>query len=188
LFIGAQLQGVSFSGTTLKATDLSGAYLWRSNQAGIPAGSPEGTPAGPPAVLSAIRMVEDDKTWQPRSQDSKLQDRPWDDKAYKDLRTSLQFLPSGPLRDAALKRIEVLDCSSPDKTIQSCDPTSAPPTEAAGWRKAVVTNLVGVQPYRAALAESLRALFCPGGEDEALVVAPSLNSASFRKLVPPRSI
>jgi len=160
LFNNAQLQGASFSEATLKATDLSGAYLWRSNQARIP------------AVLSAIRMVEDDKTWQPRWQDLEKQDRAWDDKdkAYKELRTSLQSLPSGPLRDAALERIVVLDCSFPDKTLQSCDPTSAPPTKAAEWRNAVVTNMVGVQPYRIALAESLRALFCPGDENEALVV------------------
>ena len=160
LFNDAQLQGASFSEATLKATDLSGAYLWRSNQARIP------------AVLSAIPMVDGDKNWQPRWQDFEMQDQAWDDKnkAYAELRTSLQSLPSGPLRDAALERIVVLDCSSPDKTLQSCDPTSAPPTEAAKWRNAVVTNMVGVKPYRAALAESLQALFCSGDENEALVV------------------
>jgi uncharacterized protein YjbI with pentapeptide repeats len=169
LFNNAQLQGASFSEATLKATDLSGAYLWRSNQARIP------------AVLSAIPMVDDDKNWQPRWQNLENQDQAWDDKdkAYEELRTSLQSLPSGPLRDAALERIVVLDCSSPDKTLQSCDPTSAPPTEAAKWRNAVVTNMVGVRPYRAALAESLSALFCPGDENEALVVR---TVAKFRRL------
>ena len=134
LVAAAQLQGVSFSGATLKATDLRGAYLWRSNQ------------ADNPATLSAIRVSEDDKTWQPRWQDSKQQDRVWDDKAYEDLRTSLQSLPSGPLRDAALKRIEILDCSSPDKTLQSCDPAAAPPPEATGWRNAVMTARLALMP------------------------------------------
>jgi hypothetical protein len=74
------------------------------------------------------------------------------------------------LRDAALTRVEVLDCSSPDKTLQSCDPISAPPTEATKWKNAVAASTVGVKPYRAALAESLQAFFCPGDKNEALVV------------------
>jgi uncharacterized protein YjbI with pentapeptide repeats len=181
LFIGAQLQGVSFSGATLKATNLSSAYLWRSNQADIPEGIsradvPANTRADIPAVLSAIRMgeddKEDDKRWQPWWQDSNQQVRLWDDKDYNNLRTRLQsLLPPGRLRDAALKRIEVLDCSSPDKTLQSCNPASDPPTEATTWRKAVAMNKArGVRAYRAALAESLTALFCPGDENEAWVV------------------
>jgi hypothetical protein len=195
LFTGAQLQGVLFSGATLKATDLSGAYLWRSHQTGIPAvipavipagiptdipadipavipaGIPTDIPADIPAVLSGIRMVEGGKPWQPRWQDLQQHDRAWDDNAYKQLLTSLQsLLPPGRMRDAALKRIEVLDCSSPAKTLQSCDPTSAPPTEAAAWGNAVATNIVDVRPYRTALAKSLRALFCPGDKNEALVV------------------
>jgi hypothetical protein len=117
-------------------------------------------------------MTENDKTWTPWWQDSMRLDQAWDDKneAYKKLGTSLQSLPSGPLRDAALQRFEVLDCSSPDKTLRSCDPASAPPTEAAAWRNAVMMQVVLVQPYHNALAESLRALFCPGDENEALVV------------------
>lgn len=151
LFNDAQLQGASFSGATLKATNLSGAYLWRSYQAGFP------------AVVSAIPfMVQDDKTWQPRWQDLEDHDQAWDDKAYTNLRTSLQSLPSGLLRPA-LERIGVLN------------PTSAPPAEAAKWKDAVVTNMVGVKPYRTALAESLSALFCPGDENEALVIHTVAN-------------
>ena len=161
LLDGAQLQGVSFSGATLKATDLSNAYLWRSNQ------------AGNPATLSAIRMWEVDRTWRPLWQDSKQQDQAWDDKdkAYEDLRTRLlQSVPSGRLRATALERIQVLDCSNRDKTLQSCNPAAAPPPEAAEWRNAVMTDIGSTKTYRDALAESLRALFCPGDKNEALVV------------------
>ena len=168
LVASAQLQGVSFSGATLKATDLRGAYLWRSNQ------------AGNPATLSAIRMWEDVKTWHPRWRDSERQDRAWDDKAYEDLRTSLQSLPSGPLRDAALKRIEILDCSSPDKTLQSCNPAAAPPPEATEWRNAVV----GVAAYRDALAESLKALFCSGDENAIFVVRAVAKFGPLRQAGP----
>ena len=172
LVAAAQLQGVSFSGATLKATDLRGAYLWRSNQ------------ADNPATLSAIRVSEEDKTWHPRWQDSGQQDRVWDDKAYEDLRTSLQSLPSGLLRDAALKRIEILDCSSPDKTLQSCNPAAAPPPEATGWRNAVTTAKVGVEAYRAALAESLKALLCSGDESAIFVVRDVAKFGLLRQAGP----
>ncbi|PZA13287.1 hypothetical protein DNX69_02605 [Rhodopseudomonas palustris] len=158
LLDSAPLLGVSFSSATLRGTDLGGSYLWRSNQAGIP------------AVLSAIRVVEDGNTWSPRQRDPMGQVRAWDDKDYQKLRSSLQLLLSGPSREAALKRIEVLNCSGSDKRLQSCDPSLAPPVEAAEWKNAVMKNSVGVQAYRAALAESLRALFCPGDENEVLVI------------------
>jgi uncharacterized protein YjbI with pentapeptide repeats len=172
LVAGAQLQGVSFSGATLKATDLHGTYLWRSNQADTP------------ATLSAIRMWEDDKTWHPRWQDSKQQDRAWDDKAYDALRISLQSLPSGRLRDDALGRIEILDCSSPDKTLQSCNPAAAPPPKAAEWRNAVTTDTVGVKAYRDALAESLKALFCSGNENAIFVVHAVAKFGPLRQAGP----
>ena len=162
LLNGAQLQGVSFSGAILKATDLSNAYLWRSNQVSgkVP------PKARSRAKLSAIRMVGDDKSWENRA---------WDKEAYQKLRTSLQSLPSGPLRQLALERIAVLDCD--DKTLQSCDPAAATlPKEAIDWKSFVMDNVAKVQPYQAALAESLRALFCPGDKNEALVVR---NVAQF---------
>jgi uncharacterized protein YjbI with pentapeptide repeats len=166
LLNGAQLQGVSFSGAILKAADLSNAYLWRSNQVSRRA-PPK---ARSPTVLSAIRMVGDDKAWENRA---------WDEEAYEKLRTSLQSLPSGSLRQQALDRIAVLDCD--DKTLQSCDPDPAAtlPKEATDWKSAVMDSLAKVQPYQKALAESLKALFCPGDKSEALVVR---NVAQFRLL------
>jgi hypothetical protein len=159
LLNGAQLQGASFSSATLKATDFSNAYLWRSNQ------------AGNPAALSAIRMWEVDRTWRPLWQDSKQQDQAWDDKAYEDLRTGLlKSVPAGRLRATALERIQILDCSNGDKTLQSCNPAAAPPPEAAEWRSAVIADIGSVKAYRDALGASLKALFCPGDENEPLVV------------------
>ena len=158
LFVGAQLQGVSFSGATLTATDLNSASLWRSYQA-----------CGKPAMLSAISIGQD-----PSWNDFEKPDQAWDQKAYEKLRVTLQLLPFGPLRDAALDRIVVLDGSNPGKTLQSCDPNPKLPMtlaeEAADWKVAVMGKVAGDQPYRNALAESLMALFCPGDEYEALVV------------------
>jgi hypothetical protein len=141
----AQLQGVSFSGATLVATDLRGAHLWRSNQAGAP------------TTLSSLRMSVDDKTWRP------------DDKAYEDLSKTLQSLSPGPLHDA-LGRIEILDCSNRDKTLQSCNSVAPLTPEATGWRNAVTTATAGDDGYRDALAKSLKALICSGDENAIFVV------------------
>jgi hypothetical protein len=86
------------------------------------------------------------------------------------------------LRDAALKRIVSLDCSSPDKTLQSCnpDPATTVPKEAADWKSAVMTNAVSFKAYRAALAESLQALFCSGDENEAFVVRVVFKSGQLQ--------
>jgi uncharacterized protein YjbI with pentapeptide repeats len=173
-FEGAQLQGVSFSGATLKATELRGAYLWRSNQLSNPGEALSAINVVNPAEISAINVAEEEKTW-----------RPDKDKAYEKLATWLQSLLSGPLREPALTRIEILNCSYPDKRLQSCDPDPAAtlPKEAADWRSAVMAH-VGVEAYRAALAESLQALFCSGDENEAFVVRTVSKSGRLQRAGP----
>jgi pentapeptide repeat protein len=142
----AQLQGVSFSSANLEATDLRGAYLWRSNQEGAP------------ASLSAVRMLEDDKSWQPRWLSS--EDQAWNENAYEDLRKSLQSLPSGSLQDKALERVKILD------------PAAPLPPEATGWRDAVTKATVAAVDYPGALVKSLKALFCSGDENAIFLVRP----------------
>jgi uncharacterized protein YjbI with pentapeptide repeats len=174
-FADAQLQGVSFLGATLKATDLSRAYLWRSNQAGTA------------ATLSAIGIVEDDKTWGPQLPVSNQPDRAWDDKAYEELSTSLRSFLSGPVRDDVLTRIKILDCSNPDTTLQSCDPAATMPKGAADWKNALIAKMVGVMAYRAALAESLQALFCSKDDNAASMVRTALKSRRLQRAGPAAS-
>ena len=142
----AQLQGGSFSSANLEATDLRGAYLWRSNQEGAP------------ASLSAVRMLEDDKSWQPRWLSS--EDQAWNENAYEDLRKSLQSLPSGSLQDKALERVQILA------------PAAPLPPEATGWRDAVAKATVAAVDYPGALVKSLKALFCSGDENAIFLVRP----------------
>ena len=144
LLTSAQLQGASFATATLTATALRDAYLWRSNQEHEP-GRLNQVQA---ATVSAIDAFADDHTWRPRWRDTNKQDRAWDERdaanktAYEELNASLQSLPSGPLREAALTRIEVLNCSKPYETLQSCnsDPAETLPKEAADWKNAVMAN------------------------------------------------
>ena len=143
--VDAQLQGASFEEAALEATDLSRAYLWRNN-----------SPA-PPSEVAALRMSGE--TWLP------------DDMAYQALRTTIESLPAGRLRDQALKQIRILDCAVP--AFESCD-YLPPPVGAAWWlgtqRDAVVWRealekaaRVDEQAYAEALAKVLTKLVCSGG-------------------------
>ena len=84
-------------------------------------------------------------------------------KLYQALLRTIEFLPSGSLRDRALDRIQHLDCSlDPDPTLASCDSSRPPPPEAVNWRKLVEDNRVGGKAYVAALAEALKSAICWG--------------------------
>ncbi len=149
-FGGADLQGASFEHAILEAIDLSGAYLWRTNR------------PTPPSTVAAVRMSGE--TWLPLWEDFG-QDRPWDDKAYQDLRTAIELLPSGDSRRDALERIRSLDCSHSDTTLASCNPSASPPPQAVAWRKALEAARVDEKVYALALTRVLKELVCSGGND-----------------------
>jgi Pentapeptide repeats (8 copies) len=97
----ARLQGASFVGIAIKASDFSSALLWRTLwrtdwwQAPMP---------------TKIGVVLRDATWTPvRRMEVGFDLIPWNAKAYADLRLSMNSIPEGNLRDAALERIEILD-------------------------------------------------------------------------------
>jgi hypothetical protein len=134
----AQLQGASLNLAALEAADLFEAHLWRTN------------PLLGPGVVSTVRMSGEN--WLP------------DDKAYQALRTTLESLPPGGLRDAALKRIQRLNGSISEPMLASCVPSADPPTEAGKWRKTLEAARVDEQTYRKALAKTLKELVCSGGD------------------------
>ena len=189
----AQLQGVSFERAVLEATDLSDAHLWRTNR------------PRPPGTLVAIRMLDEPNipglpptfnadydtpeeaeraAWLPEWIDENRELHPWGEKAYETLRTMMESLPQGDLRDEALERIESLDCANSDSTLNSCDPQRAwippltPPPEAAAWRRALekAARLDG-EAYATALARTLKELVCSGDDDAIHVV----RGAGFQK-------
>jgi uncharacterized protein YjbI with pentapeptide repeats len=152
----AQLQGASLEQAALTATELSHAYLWRSNR------------SQPPPTISAIRMSGEH--WTPQWNEWSDEDQSWDEPAYKTLQTTINALPAGHSRDAALERIEILDCSSSPPTLASCDPSSDPPLAAVAWRKALEAASVSDDAYREALANILKNLVCSDGEDAIYVL------------------
>jgi uncharacterized protein YjbI with pentapeptide repeats len=153
----AQLQGASLIWANLEATDLSDAYLWRTNR------------ISPPSRVSAIRM-SGSEIWLPEWIDEGGKHQSWNGKAYQDLRATIEAVPAGPLRDAALMRIQSLDCANPDPTLASCDPTARAPPAATAWRKSVDGARVDDAAYAKALAQVLRTLACAGGDDAIYVM------------------
>jgi hypothetical protein len=109
LLFEAHLRGASLAQAALKATDLSGALLWRSNFAVFADGA-------------ALRIDDSRDQWSPVWSDEYGSVQPWNNKAYQDLRTTMDTVPPGEDRDQALDRIRNLDCLSPDTTLASCDP------------------------------------------------------------------
>jgi uncharacterized protein YjbI with pentapeptide repeats len=149
----AQLQGASLQEASLLATDLIQALLWRTN-----AKSPVPEPA-------AVRLANSTGDWRPVWRNENGDVQPWNEKAYQDLRKAMDSIPAGGLRDEALEGIRRLECPSTNPTLVSCDPSAAPPTEAAAWRKALEAAGVSDDAYREALAGVLKSLVCSGGDD-----------------------
>jgi hypothetical protein len=87
-------------------------------------------------------------------------DVPWDAKAYAELRDSVENIPEGKMRDAALRRIEILDCGNPDKTLASCDPTAKPPHEVLDWQNRLAQASIDGAAYAKALATEFQSLVC----------------------------
>jgi hypothetical protein len=87
---------------------------------------------------------------------------PWDTKNYEELRSLMNSIPEGEMRDAALERIERLDCGNPDKTLASCDPAAAPPPAVMDWQKKLAAASVDYGAYAKTLATELRGVICAG--------------------------
>src|SRR5262249_32445409 len=158
-FEGAQLHGAWLLGANLQVSllgraqphgalrveaavdgaDFSGACLWRTNWGKMDR-----------AKVEVVRLGN--TTWEPPV--------PWDAKAYEGLRGLMTSVPKAKMREAALKRIEALDCGNPDQTLASCDPAAAPPPEALDWQKRLAPASVDDAAYAKALASELQGLVC----------------------------
>ena len=148
-----QLQGALLEGARLQANDFSNALLWRTNAA---------TPS--PSDIShpeALTISEAPEMWRPVWRANGNQSQPWNEESYQDLRKTMEFLPAGDLRDAALKRIGRLDCAKPIPRLASCDHSLLPP-EAASWRTSLEKARVDDGAYAKAKAAALRAALCTG--------------------------
>ena len=134
---GARLQGASLAGTAVNAADFSDAALWRTNWGAID-----------PDELGAVWLKS--VAWGPFSAV----------KAYADLRDlMMNSIPEGKMRDAALKRIETLDCGYPSKYLASCDPDAETPPVVLDWRNKLEARVDAAASAKA-LATELQSLVC----------------------------
>jgi uncharacterized protein YjbI with pentapeptide repeats len=172
--VAAQLQGAWLQGAALEVTDLSDAYLWRTNGAT--------TLKGDVAKVVAVRLPSAPNTWLPLWKDGGHKVHPWNDTAYRDLRHKMESLPPGLWRDPALDGIRRLDCGNPDTTLASCDASLAPPPEAAAWRTSLEGAGVDVPIYVKALAAAFKALVCSGSNDPAYALRGLLADAPLSRL------
>jgi uncharacterized protein YjbI with pentapeptide repeats len=165
----AELQGASLDGAAVNATGFSYAFLWRTSWGEI-----DRTKLG--AVLFR------DATWKPVSRGTRPGDPPlpWDAKAYEELRAPINGLPEGARRDAAVKGIERLDCSHPDKTLASCDPAAAPPPELLDLQKKLAAASVDDAAFAKALAKELRILVCESDSNAIFILRGIMRSLTVR--------
>ena len=169
----AQLRGVSFQFASLEATDLSHAFLWRSNGGGPSAILPGLSTA---ARVVSVRLGDVPETWNPVWL-SRGKAEPWDSGAYQDLLKVIEALPASDLRKAALDRIRRLDCANPDLTLASCDPSVQVPAEMVAWRNSLESARVDDTTYFNALAMTLKTLVCSGRDDAPDILSLLLNQS-----------
>src|SRR5208282_4434740 len=168
----AQLQGASLQDAAVQLTDLSHAYLWRSN-------------VEDPLFYKVddIRLPDAPNTWSPvwrdeslstwKLDDSDPKELKWNQKAYQDLQQIIELLPPGSRRDEALERVKRLDCATADNTLASCATSASPPAVALAWQRTLNTARVDEKAYTEGLVEAFRTFLCRG-DDEACYVLRGL--------------
>jgi hypothetical protein len=150
----AQLQGAWLLGAQVRAADFHAALLWRT-QLGID-----------PARFGPVHYSDKNKdaawkpVWRPVNSDPDSKPLPWDAKAYVALRNSMNIIPEGQfrVREAALKRIETLDCSA--KVLGSCNPAAKLPPAVLDWQNQFARANIEDAAYAKALATELQNLVC----------------------------
>ena len=143
----------------LHATDLSNAYLWRTDRASVAIPS-----------FAAVRLSDTPNPWRPLWWDDKFGERPWNGEDYQGLHKTLETLQPGALRDQALERIRSLDCDNPDPRLASCDPSVPLPPDTDVWRKSLEDARADDAGYAKALAAALETLVCSGEDNAAYVL------------------
>jgi hypothetical protein len=168
----AQLQGAWLEGVEIKATNFSDAFPWRTKWGKM-------DPKKLGAVLLDAALKQWKPVWQKVISSSPV---PWDAKAYAELRVSMNRVPEGAMRDAALKRIETLDCANPDKTRASCDPAVTPPPEVLDWQKKLAKVSVDDAADAKALAKELRSLVCANDANAIHILRGTMLSRDWAAL------
>ena len=173
---GAQLQGVSLLGAHLQGASLSRTHLQGATLVGVEVNATSFSNAllwradwGDSVKRGAVQL--EDGAWT----------LPWDINAYEGLRVWMNDIPEGKMRDAALKRIERLDCGNPDKTLASCDQSLMPPFKIFDWQMKLAAASVDGDTFAKALAEELRSLVCESGGDAIHILRGVISNGQLAK-------
>jgi hypothetical protein len=154
----------------LNATDLSHAFLWRT-KGGTALGS---------ARVKSISLPDAPETWQPLWRDEQMKVGPWNERAYQNIRHSLNSLEDTSLRNEALDRLRRLDCTNPDPTLASYELVATPTAETIAWQKSVEDARIDEANYDRALAVTLERLVCSGSKDARDILRGLLKGPSPR--------
>ena len=100
----------------------------------------------------------------------------WNSASFTALQNNLGLAPEGQSREAALKRIAVLDCNN--KTLASCNPKEREPPIATEFRKAGITP----EAYAKVLAGTLEDLLCKSEGHAQRVLNGLLYEVSLQKM------
>jgi uncharacterized protein YjbI with pentapeptide repeats len=94
-----------------------------------------------------------------------------DHKDYDSLRNLLERIPDAHRRDAALERLQRLNCNKDKKDMQSCDPKGEyEPPVVDQWRNTFEQARVSDDSHQHAFVEVLRGLVCDYNENAILVL------------------
>jgi uncharacterized protein YjbI with pentapeptide repeats len=174
---GAQLQGASFRASDLTAASLNTAFLWRANfdSAKLRSMSAESlnwvglgqVSAYTSRSIGPMLLIENDKI------------SPWRQDDYIELLKEFeQNVPDGYLKERALERIKILDCSekASGSALASCDPQAKEPQSAAGAHKTIESVAVD----QVDLAKELEGLVCKGDPDAIFILRGLLQNGRIK--------
>lgn len=148
---GTQLQGASLNGAELRSASLKDAYLWRADWGELE-----------PKAMKPILFVQ--PKWEavsPAFNGQGVQDEPWTDHAYDELRRSIEKeVTQDNRRDDALERIARLDCKKSGDDLAPCKPYAEPPPKVRMWRAILESTRADDTAYEQELAKLLRSSVC----------------------------
>jgi hypothetical protein len=170
---GAPLQGASLQEATISATQLSYAFLWRTNSSApiIRLGE------GHPQVIS-LKNAKWAPVWSASGNDA----LPWSDEAYQALKRMMEPLAPQPSNwDNEMVRLSRLDCAGGDRTLASCDLSANIPPEAANWRRALEDAQVDNSTFARAWTEGIKAVLCTDDDNGTFYFAGGRSSISRQR-------
>jgi hypothetical protein len=147
------LQGASLQEAVIFATQLSEAFIWRTNSGSPPLALGAGLP-------NAVGLVN--ARWGPEAPGNNAT-VPWNEEAYQALKRMMKpIVPPPNTWDNQMLRLSRLDCASSDRILASCDPSANLPAEAKAWQSTLENARVDNSAFAKAWAQGIEEVMCAG--------------------------